>query len=59
MSNETKDEFSWVTNEMFDAALRELCAKEDLLTVPGVYEIVQEHFNNDVLAKLEEERDDE
>ena len=29
----------------------------EILGIPGVYEILSEHFNNDVLEKFEEERD--
>lgn len=54
--------YDWVTTEMFDEALQELLSKEtgsDLLSIPGVYEVLSEHFNNEVLEKLEEKREQE
>ena len=44
-----------VSQEEFDEKLAELMDKKPasaLLSVPGVYEAVSEHFNNDVLAAL-------
>lgn len=44
-----------VTTEEFDAALEELLAEQSgaaLLAVPGVYEVVSEHFNNDVIDRV-------
>lgn len=52
-------DYSWVTTEMFDQKLRELAQDFDLLTIPGVYELVAEDFNNEVLAALEQDREDE
>lgn len=51
-------DYSWATDDMFNDALRTLLEDEwDLVTtlfhIPQVYEILQEHFNNEVLAKLE------
>ena len=50
----------WITDEMFDEKLREICHVEgsDFLVtqVPGVYEAVKEYFNNDVIEELDEER---
>lgn len=46
-------------NEEFDEALAEIIDESPashLLSVPGVYEVLAEHFNNDVLAKIEENR---
>jgi hypothetical protein len=43
--------------EAFDAALAQLLDEQPashLLSVPGIYEILAEHFNNDVLAKMAE-----
>uniref|UniRef100_A0A6M3JXJ9 Uncharacterized protein n=1 Tax=viral metagenome TaxID=1070528 RepID=A0A6M3JXJ9_9ZZZZ len=51
--------YSKMTNEDFDRILAEIMNESPashLLTVPGVYEAVSEHFNNDVLAKWDEER---
>ena len=39
----------------FDDGLRSILADytgEQLLSIPGIYEIVSEHFNNEVLAKI-------
>ena len=56
-------DYSKMTQEDFD---RLLCRIVDeypppshLLSIPGVYEVVAEHFNNDVLAAWEAEQDDE
>ena len=53
------DDYSWVTDEMFDDALMEIVEKEgliSLLRIEGVYELVKEHYNNKVLEKLEQSR---
>jgi len=44
---------------MFDAELKRVVVENAaaLLSVPGVYEAVSEHFNNEVLARLEQQRD--
>ena len=42
--------------EAFDEALAEIIddsPASHLLSIPGIYEILSEHFNNDVLARLE------
>jgi hypothetical protein len=55
---------SWVTTEMFDSRLREIVNDElntatspfdNLISIPGVYEILAEHYNNDVLNELEDD----
>ena len=51
--------YDWVTDEMFDEKLREVAQDFDLLTVPGVYELVKEEFNNEVLKALEQDRENE
>jgi len=54
--------FEWVTNEMFDEKLQEICDEEgapNLLTIPGVYEVLSEHFNNEVLDCLQAEKEEE
>lgn len=52
--------YDWVTHEMFDEKLAELVRQEsDILSIPGVYEILSEHFNNDVLEALEQEREED
>jgi len=52
-------DYSWVTDEAFDEKLREIAQDYDLLTVPGVYELVREEFNNEVLEALEQDRENE
>ncbi len=54
--------YDWVTDEMFDAALMEILAGiplTSLVRVDGVYELLKEEYNNEVLTKLENERGDE
>lgn len=55
------NKYDWITHEMFDAKLREICDEEGthflINHVPGVYEAVQEHFNNEVIEELLEERE--
>lgn len=51
-----EDDLSFITNEMFAAKLGEICENEDLLLIPGVYEIASEHFNNEVIEALQDER---
>jgi hypothetical protein len=46
------DRWDWVTPEMFDDELRRQASNEDLLTIPGVYELVREQLNNEVLEAL-------
>ena len=56
------DEYSWITNRMFDEALYYLIEGLDaktMLLIPGVYELVKERYNDDVLALLEDEREEE
>ena len=53
-------DYSWVTNEMFDNKLEEMLRDTnaiDLLSMPGVYEILAEEWNNDILSALESERE--
>ena len=47
------------TDEDFDAKLEKLldeCSGADLLAIPGLYEVVSEHFNNEILAALATEK---
>jgi hypothetical protein len=47
-----------ITTEKFDELLAEILDEgkaSALLTIPGVYEAVSEHFNNDVLKRWHEE----
>jgi len=53
------DDYSWITDEMFDEALMEIVDNQglvSLLRIEGVYELVKEHYNNEVLEKLEQNR---
>jgi len=54
------DEFSWVTQEMFDEELEKIVEEKasegTLMAVPGLYEVVSEEFNNEVLERLQEKR---
>jgi hypothetical protein len=63
------DDYSWVTTEMFDEALEAVVREaldmsphspgfDCLVVIPGVYEILSEHYNNDVLKRLDEQRDE-
>jgi hypothetical protein len=54
--------YSHITNEMFDNKLAEIMDDEfkypsQLLSIPGIYEIVSEYFNNDVLDELTDYND--
>ena len=54
--------YDWVTDEMFDNKLEDILARhtgDGLLYIPGVYELVKEEFNNEVLQELEREREPE
>jgi cobyric acid synthase len=47
-------DYDKMTTEEFDEILREIVEKEaDIIGIPGVYEILSEYFNNDVLAVWE------
>ena len=54
------ESYSWITQEMFDAELENIVKEEaetgKLLSIPGVYEAVSEHFNNAVIKNLEDKR---
>ena len=53
--------YEWVTDEMFDeeliAILRDIPSSE-LLRIKGIYEILKEEFNDEVLSSLEKNRSD-
>lgn len=58
----TMVDYSWITDEMFDEALMEIVDKQgplSILRIEGVYELVKEHYNNEVLEKLEQSRGEE
>ena len=53
--------YEWVTDEMFDEELLDILRDtpaNHLLSIPGIYEILKEHFNNEVLSNLEKNRSD-
>ena len=52
------EDYSEMTDEQFDAILQDLVEKnvKTLLSIPGVYEAVSEHFNNEVLSHYDEVR---
>ncbi len=46
-----------ITTEEFNRALSDILDKmtgEQFMTIPGVYEIVSEHFNNEALGLAQE-----
>jgi len=56
------EDYSWVTNEAFDKKLAEIMDRhngEALLQVEGAHAAFCEHFNNQVLEELEQEREGE
>ena len=45
-----------MTTEEFDSILIQLLQEmnaSQLITIPGIYEIVSEHFNNEIIEKWE------
>ncbi|MBW1953532.1 MAG: hypothetical protein JRI66_10685 [Deltaproteobacteria bacterium] len=53
-----KKEKRTITSEEFNNILVEIIGETDpivLLRIPGVYEILSEHFNNEVLERWEQE----
>ena len=48
-------------NEEFDRILEEIMNEKSspaaLLSIPGIYEIVSEYYNNEVLRRWEDERE--
>lgn len=48
-----------VTEEMFVKKLAKVIDEQkasSLLTIPGIYEILSEHFNNEVLARFDNDQ---
>ena len=50
-----------ISDEEFDRTLAEIIDYDNprasmLLSVPGIYEILSEHYNNDVIIKIKERR---
>lgn len=59
-----KNKYQKMTHEDFINNLIEVMEEEvknmaDLLTIPGVYEVVSEYFNNSVLDKWEEKQQEQ
>jgi len=55
-------DYSWVTNEMFDAKLMELLERMspgELMSISGIYEALVEELNNQILDELRDEREEE
>lgn len=54
------EDLKWISDEMFDAELRLIAVEnaQALLSVPGVYEALSEHFNNEVIRRLELKKDE-
>ncbi len=50
-----------ISDEQFDNILAKLVAEnvETLLSIPGIYEVLSEHFNNEVLELFEQEQGDD
>ena len=56
------DKYSHITSEMFTEELERLVSQMttgELMSLPGFYEIGSEHFNNDILANLSNDDDQE
>lgn len=50
--------YKWVSNEMVKEKLEEILEEmtgENLLTIPGLFEIVGEHFRDEIMEELEAE----
>ena len=56
---EPVEDHSWVTDEMWNEALADLIRDHvnTLLSIPGVYEPISEHFNNEALELVCERHD--
>jgi hypothetical protein len=55
---DNKQDWTWVTTEMFDDKLEKIVngmGALAMLDIPGVREIVTEHLNNEVLEALADE----
>ena len=53
-------EYGGLTDTTFDRILIEILrdtTAEQLLTIPGIYEIVREEYNNDILSWWEREQE--
>ena len=50
--------YEWITDEAFTNAVEQLVSEQSasaLLAVPGIWEIVSEHFNNDAIELIEQD----
>lgn len=50
-----------ITDQMFDEKLMEILSRmraSALLQIEGIYEIVSEHFNNEVIEEIEMESEE-
>jgi hypothetical protein len=50
-----------ISDKDFDNALTAIVKEhtsESLMTIPGIYEILSEHFNNEAIERAEEEKRD-
>jgi hypothetical protein len=56
---ERNADLSWITSEMMNEMFERIVmdAGVDLLTVPGVYEAISEHFNNEAIQLVVDEHD--
>ena len=56
-------DYSQMTDEEFDLELSEIinedCVAYYLLQIPGIYEILSEHFHNEVLDRWEQKQQDD
>ena len=51
-----------ISQQQFDETLQDILSEmkgSSLLDIPGVYEVVSEHFNNEVIRRILEIRDEE
>ena len=51
--------YEWVTQEMSNDKLAEVIDEQkasNLLTIPGIFEILSEHFNNEILARFDNDQ---
>ena len=56
-----KTKASEVSQEMFDEALTELleeASAAELLSIPGLYEVVSEHYNNEAIERAKHSKED-
>lgn len=53
------NKYSTLTQEEFERRLSEMIDRKDasyLLTIPGIYDILSEEYNNDILDEWEKDR---